>query len=64
MPTRRFKRIAQAQLLVGTCAAMFSGACALFEHAQAQPGASTALPADHADNTKHNTLNTNHCSKW
>jgi hypothetical protein len=43
---------------------MFSGACALFEHAQAQPGASTALPADHADNTKHNTLNTNHCSKW
>jgi hypothetical protein len=37
MPTRRFKRIALAQLLVGAGAAMFS-ACAIFEHAQAQPG--------------------------
>jgi hypothetical protein len=37
MPTRRFKRIALAQLLVGAGAAMFS-ACALFQHAQAQPG--------------------------
>ena len=37
MPTRRFKRLALAQLLVGAGAAMFS-ACAIFEHAQAQPG--------------------------
>jgi hypothetical protein len=37
MPARRFKRIALAQLLVGAGAAMFS-ACAIFEHAQAQPG--------------------------
>ena len=37
MPTRRFKRIALAQLLVGAGAAMFS-ACAIIEHAQAQPG--------------------------
>jgi hypothetical protein len=37
MPTRRFKRIALAQLLRGACAAVFV-ACVLFEHAQAQPG--------------------------
>ena len=37
MPTRRFKRIALAQLLGGACAAMLV-ACVLFEHAQAQPG--------------------------
>jgi hypothetical protein len=65
MPTRRFKRIALAQLLFG--------ACIFIEHAQAQPGcassyaataarfqsvqslhcASTALHAHHAYNTKH-----------
>jgi hypothetical protein len=37
MPTRRFERIALAQLLVGGCAVAFS-ACVLIEHAQAQPG--------------------------
>jgi hypothetical protein len=37
MPTRRFKRIALAQLLLSGCAAMF-GVCILIEHAQAQPG--------------------------
>jgi hypothetical protein len=37
MPTRRFERIALAQLLVGGCAAAFS-ACVLIELAQAQPG--------------------------
>jgi hypothetical protein len=37
MPTRRFERIALAQLLVGGCAVMFC-ACNLIEHAQAQPG--------------------------
>jgi hypothetical protein len=37
MPTRRFERIALAQLLVGACAFAFS-ACVLIEHAQAQPG--------------------------
>ena len=37
MPTMKFRRLALAQLLVGAGAAMFS-ACALFEHAQAQPG--------------------------
>jgi hypothetical protein len=37
MPRRRFKWIALAQLLVGAGAAMLS-ACAIFEHAQAQPG--------------------------
>jgi hypothetical protein len=35
MPTRRFKRITLAQLLVGGCAAM-SSACFLVAHAQAQ----------------------------
>ncbi len=37
MPTRRFKRIALAQLLLNGCAVMF-GVCVLIEHAQAQPG--------------------------
>ena len=37
MPTRRFKRIALAQLLPSGCAVMF-GVCILIEHAQAQPG--------------------------
>jgi hypothetical protein len=37
MPTRRFKRIALAQLLLSGCAVMF-GVCALIERAQAQPG--------------------------
>jgi hypothetical protein len=37
MPTRRFKRIALAQLLPSGCAVMF-GVCVLTEHAQAQPG--------------------------
>jgi hypothetical protein len=37
MPTRRFERIALAQLLVAGCAVVF-GVCILFEHAQAQPG--------------------------
>jgi hypothetical protein len=37
MPTRRFERIALAQLLVGGCAVAFS-ACVLIELAQAQPG--------------------------
>jgi hypothetical protein len=37
MPTRRFMRIALAQLLVGGCAVAF-GACVLIEFAQAQPG--------------------------
>ena len=37
MPTRRFKRIAPAQLLLSGCAVMF-GVCVLIEHAQAQPG--------------------------
>ena len=37
MPTRRFKRIAPAQLLLSGCAVMF-GACVLIERAQAQPG--------------------------
>jgi hypothetical protein len=36
MPTRRFGRIALAQLLAGGCAVVFS--CILIEHAQAQPG--------------------------
>ena len=36
MPTRRFKRIALAQLLLSGCAVMF-GVCVLIEHAQAQP---------------------------
>jgi hypothetical protein len=37
MPTRRFKRIALAQLLLSGCAIMF-GVCVLIEHPQAQPG--------------------------
>jgi hypothetical protein len=37
MPTRRFKRIALAQLLLSGYAVTF-GVCVLFEHAQAQPG--------------------------
>ena len=37
MPTRRFEQIALAQLLIVGCAVAFS-ACALIEHAQAQPG--------------------------
>ena len=37
MPTRRFKRVTLAQLLVGGCAVMF-GACVLVKHAQAQHG--------------------------
>jgi hypothetical protein len=37
MPTRRFERIALAQLLVGGCAVVFC-ACVLIEHAHAQPG--------------------------
>ena len=35
MPTKRFKRIALAQLLLSGCAVMF-GVCVLIEHAQAQ----------------------------
>jgi hypothetical protein len=35
MPTRRFKRIALAQLLLSGCAVIF-GVCVLIEHAQAQ----------------------------
>src|SRR5215472_18032097 len=37
VPTRRFGRIALAQLLASGCAVMF-GACVLIQHAQAQPG--------------------------
>ena len=37
MPTRRFGQIALAKLLIVGCAVAFS-ACALIEHAQAQPG--------------------------
>jgi hypothetical protein len=37
MPTRRFGRIASAQLLAAACAVVF-GACVLIEHPQAQPG--------------------------
>ena len=37
MPTRRFKRIAPAQLLLSGCAVMF-GVCVLIDRAQAQPG--------------------------
>jgi hypothetical protein len=37
MPTRRFERIALAELLLSGCAVMF-GACVLIEHAQAQSG--------------------------
>jgi hypothetical protein len=37
MLTRRFERIALAQILVGGCAVVF-GACVLIEFAQAQPG--------------------------
>jgi hypothetical protein len=37
MPTRRFERLALAQLLVGGCAVAFN-ACVLIKHAQAQPG--------------------------
>jgi hypothetical protein len=37
MPTRRFGRIALAQMLVAGCAVAY-GACVLIEHAQAQPG--------------------------
>jgi hypothetical protein len=37
MPTRRFERIALAQLLLSGCAVMF-GVYVLIEHAQAQPG--------------------------
>jgi hypothetical protein len=36
MPTRKFERIALAQLLVGGCVVF--GACVMIEHAQAQPG--------------------------
>jgi hypothetical protein len=35
MPTRRFKRMALAQLLLSGCSVMF-GVCVLIEHAQAQ----------------------------
>jgi len=42
MPTRRFERIALAQLLVGGCAVFF--ACVLIEHAQAQPGFVPRVP--------------------
>jgi hypothetical protein len=46
MPTRRFVRIALAQLLVSGCAVAF--ACLLIEHAQAQPAPSTpsVVPSD------------------
>ena len=37
MPSRRFGRIALAQMLVAGCAVAF-GACVLIEHARAQPG--------------------------
>jgi hypothetical protein len=37
MPTRRFKGIALAQLLLSGCAVMFD-VCVLIEHAEAQPG--------------------------
>ena len=37
MPTRRFGRIALAQLLASGCAVVF-GSCILIEYAQAQPG--------------------------
>ena len=37
MPTRRFERIALAQIIVAGCAVAFS-ACVLIELAQAQPG--------------------------
>jgi hypothetical protein len=40
MPTRRFKRIALAQLLLSGCAVMF-GVSVLIEHAQAQPSVPT-----------------------
>lgn len=43
MPTRRFERVALAQLLVGGCAVVF-GACVLIEHAQAQPGFVPRVP--------------------
>ena len=39
-------------------------ATARFKSVQSLYGASTALPADHAYNTKHNTFTTKHRSKW
>jgi hypothetical protein len=44
MPTRRFKRIALAQLLLSGCAVMF-GVCVLIEHAQAQPVCASSYAA-------------------
>ena len=80
MPARKFERIALAQLLLSGCACLrpdrtcastaglrassYAAAAARFKSVQSQYGASTALPADHAFNTKHNTFNTNHRSKW
>ena len=47
MPTRRFKRIVLAQLLVGACAVGF-GACVLIEHAKAQhSGGGGGMPVFH-----------------
>jgi len=48
----------------GLCASSYAAATARSKSVQSQYGASAALPADHADNTKHNTFNTNHRSKW
>jgi hypothetical protein len=44
MPTRRFERIALAQILVGGCAVVF--ACLLIKHAQAQPSTPSVVPSD------------------
>ena len=46
----------------GLRASSYAAAAARFKSVQSQYGASTALPADHAYNTKHNTFNTKHRS--
>jgi hypothetical protein len=48
----------------GLCASSYAAATACFKSVQSLYRASTALPADYAYNTKHNTLTTKHRSKW
>jgi hypothetical protein len=47
----------------GVWASPHAVATARFKSVQSLYGTSTALPADHAYNTKHNTFNTKHRSK-
>ena len=72
MPTMRFERIALALLVISLIehAQAQPGYVppptplppAGFKSVQSQYRASTALPADHAYDTKHNTFNTKHRS--